>query len=234
MIEKIVMPSPLNHPKANRNQTGVTLVEMAIVMVIMGLIVGSGILIGQTMVEGARAKDAMAIATDLATAVYEFKDRYKYFPGDLPDALPSKIPGVSSGCSYNRSSGSTNSGTVGNGLIDYGEANCAIEHLQKAGLIKGSTQPIRSRYGNVRIESRAACEAELSTLLGSAYTFPPNASDTSFNALSQVQHVIILEGLPLSVAREIDRNMDDGDPTTGRHQAFPNAQDPVPLYIIGL
>src|SRR6266404_5761582 len=64
----------------NRNSTeaGFTLVEIAIVLVIIGLLLG-GILKGQEMITQARIKN---IINDVTVAVTSYQDRYRAIPGD--------------------------------------------------------------------------------------------------------------------------------------------------------
>ncbi|PKU26665.1 prepilin-type N-terminal cleavage/methylation domain-containing protein [Telmatospirillum siberiense] len=63
-------------------QHGFTLIEMSIVLVIIGLIIG-GIIKGQEVVNSARVKMQVAQIDAVRGAVYTFQDRYGYYPGDL-------------------------------------------------------------------------------------------------------------------------------------------------------
>ncbi|MBF0109214.1 MAG: hypothetical protein HQL76_08570 [Magnetococcales bacterium] len=205
-------------------RAGVTLVEMAVIMVIMGLIIGSGVLMGQTMIQGARTKDTMAIVSDLARAVRFFREKYNYLPGDIPDAKAKIATGVADACDYDRDDDTQDPPVVGNGVIDdvavgegkSSESACVPEHLSRAEMIRGGGVAMRSRFGVVRILSRAALELE---------TGAPAVS-------GRWRNVIVLEQLPLDVAREMDRQMDDGVAEAGSHRFV--AQDPVPLYVLPL
>ena len=64
-----------------RNQTGFTLVEIAIVLVIIGLLLG-GILKGQEMITQAKIKNVVADFSGISAAYYGYQDRYKAIPGD--------------------------------------------------------------------------------------------------------------------------------------------------------
>lgn len=64
-----------------KNQKGFTLVEIAIVLVIIGLLLG-GVLKGQEMIENARVKDAVNIIKGVQTAHNSYLDRFKAIPGD--------------------------------------------------------------------------------------------------------------------------------------------------------
>src|SRR6266436_5700444 len=67
----------------NRRSTegGFTLVEIAIVLVIIGLLLG-GILKGQEMITQARIKNAINDFNGVVTAITSYQDRYRALPGD--------------------------------------------------------------------------------------------------------------------------------------------------------
>src|SRR5689334_4874691 len=64
-----------------RKQRGFTLVEIAIVLVIIGLLLG-GILKGQEMITQAKIKNSVADFSGLSAAYYGYQDRYRAIPGD--------------------------------------------------------------------------------------------------------------------------------------------------------
>src|SRR3990170_2506868 len=63
-----------------RNQ-GFTLVEIAIVLVIIGLLLG-GILKGQEMITQAKIKNLIADFSGVSAAYHGYQDRYRAIPGD--------------------------------------------------------------------------------------------------------------------------------------------------------
>jgi len=63
------------------NQKGFTLLELAIVLVIIGIILGA-ILKGQELINNAKAKRLLNDTKGLATLQYTFYDRYGRFAGD--------------------------------------------------------------------------------------------------------------------------------------------------------
>lgn len=63
-------------------QYGFTLVELAIVLTIIGLLIG-GILKGMEMMQNARANATIAEVKALGAAVTTFKDIYNAYPGDM-------------------------------------------------------------------------------------------------------------------------------------------------------
>ncbi len=64
-----------------RQQRGFTLVEIAIVLVIIGLLLG-GVLKGQEMIENARIKSVVADMNGISAAYNSYVDRYRAIPGD--------------------------------------------------------------------------------------------------------------------------------------------------------
>jgi prepilin-type N-terminal cleavage/methylation domain-containing protein len=64
-----------------RQTRGFTLVEVAIVVMIAGLLVG-GVLRGQELVQQARAKSLVNDFSGVAAAVLAYRDRYNAWPGD--------------------------------------------------------------------------------------------------------------------------------------------------------
>ncbi len=108
--------------KPNRkSEAGFTLVEIAIVMVIIGLLIG-GILKGQAMIQNAKVKRVVKQGDELRAAVMSFYDKYGMYPGDENKApIP---PG-------NDAEGD------GSGQINYGERFEVFRDLELAGLISG-------------------------------------------------------------------------------------------------
>ncbi len=69
----------------SRNQGAFTLIEIAVVLVVIGLI-AAGILTGRSMI---RSSELQKVATNFLKfrdATKQFHDKYKYFPGDMPRA----------------------------------------------------------------------------------------------------------------------------------------------------
>ncbi|MCP4077889.1 MAG: prepilin-type N-terminal cleavage/methylation domain-containing protein, partial [Gammaproteobacteria bacterium] len=69
----------------SKNIEGFTLVEIAIVLVIVGLLIG-GVLKGQEMVTNAKLKRIESDNAGLATAIFSYQDRYRQLPGDDSNA----------------------------------------------------------------------------------------------------------------------------------------------------
>lgn len=103
---------------------GFTLVELAIVLVIIGLLVG-GVLAGLELIEQAKQNKIISSMREHLSSITTFKAKYGKMPGDFNKAA-SFFTGSANG--------------TGDGQINYGgsEPWYAWDHLSKAGLAKGS------------------------------------------------------------------------------------------------
>ena len=67
-------------------QSGFTLVEIAIVLVIIGLLLG-GILKGQELINSAKVKNLANDFRVVPTYIYAYQDKFKALPGDDPQVV---------------------------------------------------------------------------------------------------------------------------------------------------
>ncbi len=68
-----------------KHQRGFTLVEIAIVLVIIGLLIG-GVLKGQELIYNQKVKSTYDAYRQYTAAMYGYQDRYKALPGDDANA----------------------------------------------------------------------------------------------------------------------------------------------------
>ena len=77
-----------------KRQQGFTLIEIAIVLVIIGLLLG-GVLKGQELIQNARVRNIISQQDGIKAAFFGFQDRYRGIAGDYRDALAQQnIPGM--------------------------------------------------------------------------------------------------------------------------------------------
>jgi prepilin-type N-terminal cleavage/methylation domain-containing protein len=175
-------------------QQGFTLVEIAIVLVVIGLLLG-GILKGQEMVVQARTKNVIADFSGLTAAHYAYQDRYRATPGDDPGATRW---------------GLTPPAGAGNGVVS-GDYNSAVndaesrlwwEHLRRAGFVAGSgqQQPLNALSGMLGVQTG------MGTGTGAALG--------GFSSL-----IVCSANLPDKVAVAIDSQLDDGSSNSGTMRA---------------
>lgn len=187
-----------------KRQQGFTLVEMAIVLVIIGLLLG-GILKGQELITSARVRNIADQNSGVQAAYYGFIDRYRQVPGDWGQAnANSSIPGVTTG-------GNANGRLDDAGNGDFEEALALWEHLSKSGFIQGNytggtTQPNQNDTDKA---PRNAFNGFLMLYRSTDYY------DTAAGTPTEQLNLVLGAGVPVNVLAELDRKIDDGLPQTG-------------------
>src|SRR5688572_25815738 len=118
-----------------RRQSGFTLIEIAIVLVIIGLLLG-GVLKGQELITGARVRNFIQQQDGVKAAYFGFLDRYRALPGDYSQAN-ANIPGMGTVCTTGVAGNGDGDGTIEFGAQPH-ENLLVWEHLSKSGFINGS------------------------------------------------------------------------------------------------
>src|SRR5690606_17192648 len=113
------------------HQRGFTLIEIAIVLVIIGLLLG-GVLKVQELITSARGRHLMAEQQRIKPACFGYADRYRARPGDYA-AASTNLRRPSAPCSDENDNGLTQDVT---GTVP--ETNLVCVHLASAGFLNGS------------------------------------------------------------------------------------------------
>jgi prepilin-type N-terminal cleavage/methylation domain-containing protein len=179
-------------------QKGFTLVEIAIVLVIIGLLLG-GILKGQEMITQAKIKNVIADFSGISAAYHGYQDRYRAIPGDDPGAGRWTTPaGVIAGNGNGNVSGTYNFACSAPGTTSGTNEACFWwDHLRRAGFVSGAgtLQPFNAVTGMIGVQTGNGAAA---TVMG------------GFSGL-----IICSANLPDKIAIAVDTQMDDGVPATG-------------------
>jgi prepilin-type N-terminal cleavage/methylation domain-containing protein len=183
-------------------QRGFTLVEIAIVLVIIGLLLG-GILKGQEMITQAKIKNAMADFSGISAAYHGYQDRYRSIPGDdLNAATRWTTPTAATAGNGNGIVAGTynNGGAVCTAAV---EACSWWDHLRRAGFVAGNgvLPPTNAFAGTIGVQTGDNA-SPIAAVLG------------GFSGL-----IICSAGIPDKVAISLDTQMDDGRIATGTVRA---------------
>jgi prepilin-type N-terminal cleavage/methylation domain-containing protein len=181
-----------------RSSSGFTLLELVIVLVIIGLLLG-GVLKGQELLTGARVRSMVQQQDGMRSAYFGFMDRFRSPPGDYANAA-STIAGISTTCG---------SGGNGNGdsRIDAanGEAILAWEHLSKSGFLTGAY----ACSGNTVVEPASVPRNAYGQFMQLVY-------DGNYAGTARDQHNLKTgSSVPSDIIAEIDRKVDDGNALQG-------------------
>jgi prepilin-type N-terminal cleavage/methylation domain-containing protein len=232
-----------------KNNSGFTLVELAIVIVIIGLLVG-GVLQGQELIKQAQIRSAMSAVQGYNAAINTFRAKYNEMPGDISRAdtfgLNAPRGGAVNVCATSAgTAATTTAGGVGNGngiLEATGTTACASTGAVTAALAtitlstaawSGEVANFWVHLGNAQLVKGAYSQATANTNVNTAY--PAMSVGTGIVALTSngLTHWVL--GVPATIptmaaitgtgtlspseAFGIDGKLDDGAPNTGAVQA---------------
>jgi len=180
----------------NARQKGFTLVEIAIVLVVVGLLIG-GILKGREMIVNSNLKRIDKDRQGIVAALQAYQDRYRVLPGD--DRLASqRFSMYSDGINDPVAIDGDGSGSIDGDWMAAADTETANfwKHLRAAGLVAGSgdddTQPTNAFGGIIGIRD---------------------------GSLSISGHVVIFGSIDGPVARILESQIDDDSPSTGQIQS---------------
>jgi len=184
-------------------QAGFTLVEIAIVLVIIGLLLG-GILKGQELINSAKVKNLANDFRTIPTYIYGYQDKFRALPGDDPGVVNHVTGGTLA----------TTNGTPGNGVIE-GAWNTATmtdesalfwQHVRLANLAAGPTvttdpnyMPKNAEGGQMGLSSATGTLLQITGMSGT--------------------YQICSRGILGKFVKQLDTQIDDGEPCTGSLRA---------------
>jgi prepilin-type N-terminal cleavage/methylation domain-containing protein len=199
--------------KAMRKEAGFTLVEIAIVLVIIGLLLG-GILKGQEMITQAKIKNVIADMSGVSAAMYGYQDRYRTLPGD--DNKANRWTGAAVG---------NGDGVINGKWTAAGEALNFWDHLRRAGFVSGSgaENPFNAVSGKMGVQTGNG-DAPIAGILSDGAAAPN--TPTLFSGL-----LLCSGNLPDKIAISVDAQMDDGLGKSGSVRADKQSGNPADIAV---
>jgi len=199
-----------------RNQSGFTLIEIAIVLVIIGLLLG-GVLKGQELINSAKVKNLATDFKNVPIYIYGYQDKYKALPGD--DALANQHLGASAvvASSPVNCSGTSADPCLGNGVINgpwdstkvTDESYLFWQHIRMAGFGPGSTDASNTPQA---IQAYRPTNA-----VGGKIGVTNSLTDSPITGMVGT-YIVCSDAIPFKFAKQLDVSLDDGNTGTGSVQ----------------
>lgn len=231
---------------------GFSLVELAIVLVILGLLAG-GVLSGQSLIRAAEMRSVTTQTDRYITSVYAFRDKYFAIPGDMPNAVKfwgaaagNSNDNVNTGCDNSLRTASTDKTTCngnGDGFIALNTAEDfemyrMWQHLANAGLIEGAYSGVSDSAVVANTKTpKIGTNVPAGKLANTGFTvvsYPPNYNQTTYFPFPG-GNVLYFGGVNTSYtsnpalkpeeAWNIDTKLDDGKPASGKIMSWRTATD---------
>jgi len=199
-----------------RNQSGFTLIEIAIVLVIIGLLLG-GVLKGQELINSAKVKNLATDFKNVPIYIYGYQDKYKALPGDDAQAS-THLTAAASGVTVRNGNGS--------GIID-GVWNSNGANASGAAGVTG-VGAVTDESFNFWQHIRLAGFGPGSTDTADPNYLPTNAVGGHIGVTNSVNsdpitgmvgtYIVCSDSIPFKFAKQLDTTLDDGNTATGSVQ----------------
>ena len=211
-------------------QSGFTLVEIAIVLVIVGLLLG-GVLKGQELITSSRAKSLYADKSAVQTAINTYQDRFRALPGD-DGAAGGRFTGLACGVAGQGTSSAVTLGLTclngdgSNTLTNIGQGT-KLTAASAAAITSGATNEAFKFWQHLRAAQLIKTEGSGT---GEAFMQPINAGGgwTAINSVfiyeGQAPSTLYFTqyGVPGNIASAVDGANDDGFSNRGGIRAINN------------
>jgi prepilin-type N-terminal cleavage/methylation domain-containing protein len=219
-----------------RNQSGFTLIEIAIVLVIIGLLLG-GVLKGQELINSAKVKNLATDFRNIPVFIYGYQDKFKALPGD--DATIGTLNTHLTGATPCTPAATAGHCVLGNGIIDgpwnstsiADESYAFWQHVRLSGLAAGSIDttlangigylPTNASGGNIGIQSGSTVATLVPMFADAAKSLPIRGS-----------YVICSAGILGKFVKQLDIQMDDGVTNTGSMMATDTIVTPYTMGAV--
>lgn len=199
----------------NTSQRGFTLVEIAIVLVIIGLLLG-GVLKGQELINSAKAKSLVNDFRTMSTAIYAYQDRFRFLPGDDPSAAQ-HVNGTQATAPAGDARGNGRIGGAWNSTAAQDESRLVWQHLRLANLLTGPTSETDAAY------TPRNADNGIIGISSTAPILPSGSSGPEARAMTGA-YFLCSSGITARLARQVDSTMDDGFSQTGTVRAMLDSQ----------